>query len=574
MSGALLYLTARSFTNRLRAKASQLRNPRYALAFVLGAAFLWLIIGRHDPTPPADRSLTARHRELALAILVSWAVAWTWLFGSSRVALVFSAAEAEFLFASPVARRSLINFKLFHAQGRVLWSTVIWALLLAPAGLGAAAGMHAAGLWVMLSTLQLHRVGASFFRAGVREQGATGVRRRLPTLLILVALTVAVGGVVASAVPALLDAFPRGGSALLAALDAAAARPVAHALLAPFRLLVRAGTAEEPHVWLRAMVPALAILLAHYVWVIRSDAAFEESAAEAAFQRVSRLASHGGAAGPTAAGAGPSAPPFRLAPLGRPAVAVYWKNLTAVMRTARIRKVAVAFALGAAALGLLSLQQSGPIPSAIGALCGTWAVFSIALGPQWVRNDLRTDLLHLELLRSYPVSGAEILAAEAAAAATVLTLVQLILIALAYCALLGDPTMPLSIRSRSIAVLAAAVVLPAVNYVGLLLLNGGALLFPAWVRIGPARASGVEGLGQNALSMVAYALALVVVLTPAVIAGGAVGWPLRHLIGEWAWVPGGLTGLAVLAAESLLLVAPLGRAFERIDIPTAGIESA
>ena len=572
MSGALFYLTARSFTNRLRAKASQLRNPRYALAFLLGAIFLWLIFGRHGTTPPADRSITARHRELVMAILVSWAVAWTWLFGSNRIALAFSAAEAEFLFASPVARRSLINFKLFHAQGRVLWSTLIWALLLAPAEPGATAGMHAVGLWVMLSTLQLHRLGASFFRAGVREHGATGLRRRLPTLLIVGAVSLAAGGVVVSAVPGLIDALEGGGSALLAALDAAATRPVAHALLAPFRLLVRAATAEEPAVWLRALVPALAILVAHYLWVIRSDAVFEESAAEAAFLRAARLASRRDTAGPATPGAPPSPPPFRLAPLGRPAVAIYWKNLTAVMRRARVRKVAIGFALGAATLAILSLRQRGPIASTIGALTGTWAMFSIALGPQWVRNDLRTDLQHLELLRSYPVRGADIVAAEAAAATTVLTLVQFILIGLAYCALLGDPTMPISLRSRSMALLAAAVLLPAVNYVGLLLLNGGALLFPAWVRIGATRASGVEGLGQNVISMVAYALVLLVVLLPALLAGGAASWGLRRLVGDWAWIPGGVIGLIVLAAESWLLLRPLGRALERIDIPTAGIE--
>ena len=573
MSGALLYLTTRSFTNRLRSRASQLRNPRYAVAFVLGAIFLWLIFGRHDPAPPADRSVTARHRELIMAILVSWAVAWTWLFGSGRVGLTFSAAEAEFLFASPVARRSLVNFKLFHAQGRVLWSTLIWALLLAPAGLGTAAWMHAAGLWVMLSTLQLHRVGASFFRAGVREHGGTGVRRRLPTLAIVIAVSLTAAAVVWSAAPGLLEAVQGGGPALLAALDAAAARPVAHGLLAPFRLLVRSATAEESRAWLHAIVPALAILVAHYVWVIRSDAAFEESAAEAAFRRAARLAARGDT-GSVSPGTPPSAPPFRLAALGRPAVAIYWKNLTSVMRVGRIRKVAAAFVLGAAALALLSLQPNGAIPSAIGALSGTWAIFSIALGPQWVRNDLRTDLQHLELLRSYPLSGANILAAEAAAAATVLTLVQLILIGVAYCALLGDPTVPLSIASRSIALLAAAVLLPAVNYIGLLLLNGGALLFPAWVRIGPSRASGVEGLGQNVLSMAVYALALLVALAPALVAAGAVGWPLRRFIGGWAWLPGGAIGLAVLAAESWLLLRPLGRAFERIDIPSAGIEAA
>jgi hypothetical protein len=255
-------------------------------------------------------------------------------------------------------------------------------------------------------------------------------------------------------------------------------------------------------------------------------------------------------------------------------VAIYWKNLTAVMRRARIRKVGIGFALGAASLAILSLRQSGPIASTLGALAGTWAMFSIALGPQWVRNDLRTDLQHLELLRSYPLRGADIVAAEAAAATTVLTLVQLILVGLAYCALLGDPTMPISLRSRSIALVAAAVLLPAVNYVGLLLLNGGALLFPAWVRIGAARASGVEGLGQNVISMVAYALVLLVVLLPALLAGGAASWALRRLLGAWAWIPGGVIGLIVLAAESWLLLRPLGRALERIDIPTAGIEPA
>jgi hypothetical protein len=76
------------------------------------------------------------------------------------------------------------------------------------------------------------------------------------------------------------------------------------------------------------------------------------------------------------------------------------------------------------------------------------------------------------------------------------------------------------------------------------------------------------------LSMVVYALALLVALAPALIAAGAVGWPLRRFIGEWAWLPGGLVGLAVLAGESWLLLRPLGRAFERIDIPTAGIEAA
>jgi hypothetical protein len=153
MSGALLYLTSRSLSNRLRLKAAQLRNPRYAVAFVLGAALLWLFIGRRQAAPAGSGASVAQHRELVMAILASWAVLWTWTFGSRRLALTFSLPEVDFLFTSPVSRRALIRFKLFHAQGRVLWTTLIWTLVLSRAGPVALAPLHAIAAWALLSTL-------------------------------------------------------------------------------------------------------------------------------------------------------------------------------------------------------------------------------------------------------------------------------------------------------------------------------------------------------------------------------------------------------------------------------------
>ena len=39
--------------------------------------------------------------------------------------------------------------------------------------------------------------------------------------------------------------------------------------------------------------------------------------------------------------------------------------------------------------------------------------------------------------------------------------------------------------------------LPGINLLGMLIQNGAALLYPAWVRLGSGRPGGVEALGQN-----------------------------------------------------------------------------
>ena len=571
MSSALGFLASRSLFNRIRLKASRLRNPRYAFAFVLGAALLWLILARREPAPGAPAATVARHRELVMAILASWAIAWTWLFGSRRVALTFSLAEVDFLFTAPVRRRALIRYKLLHAQGRILWSTLIWTLLLSRGGAPAIGLMHAAGVWALLSTLQLHRLGASLTRAAVTQHGRAGLARRWMSITVVLASSVAALSVIISAAPALVAARG-GGGALLDALAVALDAPLAHALLAPFRILVRAVAAEEARAWARAIGPALAVLAAHFVWVMRSDASFEESAADAARRRADLLASRG--RGSAVPGRSVADPVFRLGSHGAPAVAIVWKNLIATARRDVAARIAIGFGIAMAAIAALSLQHVGRIAPVIGALTGSWTVFSVLVGPQWVRNDLRTDLQRLELLRSYPVSGAEIVAAEVAASAAVLTVLQLMLAAATWCAFLGDPSPALSGPMRLVSLAAAAAALPAINYLGMLLLNGGALLYPAWVRIGPGRAAGVEGLGQNVLSMIAYGLSLLVALTPAAIGAGVAWWALGGILGGWVALPAGALGLGVIAIECRILVPVLGRVLERIDIPSAGIEAA
>ena len=206
----------------------------------------------------------------------------------------------------------------------------------------------------------------------------------------------------------------------------------------------------------------------------------------------------------------------------------------------------------------------------VGWLAVTWAGLALVLGPQWVRNDLRNDLPNLGLLRSYPLRGRSIVGAETAASAIVLSALQLALLSIAYLAFLGDPALEPGLHLRSVIVLLSVVCLPGINYLGMLIQNGAALLFPAWVRVETAE-RGVEALGQNMLMIVAYGAALAVALAvPALVAG--LGFELlRDELGWWAAAPAAVLLLCGIAVESAMVLRRLGTVFEATDPPAAGI---
>ena len=192
----------------------------------------------------------------------------------------------------------------------------------------------------------------------------------------------------------------------------------------------------------------------------------------------------------------------RLAPAGWPAGALLWKNLAFVVRTGRARGTVLGFAVAALAVaGALGGRGEQDLLEVVGWLAAMWAGFLLILGPQWVRNDLRTDLSRLALLRSYPLRGKTVVGAETAGSTAVLTALQLGLIGIAYLAFWGGEVSDPSLELRTAVLAAAVVLLPAINFLAMLIQNGAALLLPAWVRVGSDRPIGVEALGQNMLVM-------------------------------------------------------------------------
>jgi hypothetical protein len=201
------------------------------------------------------------------------------------------------------------------------------------------------------------------------------------------------------------------------------------------------------------------------------------------------------------------------------------------------------------------------------ALCAIPIVMLVVLGPGFVRADLRQDLLQLDQLRSYPLRGSTIVAAEIASTTIILTAMQYVLLAFVAFLASFDAHPPVPIAP---ALLIAIVLLPTLNAIALTVANGAALLFPGWVRLGDGRAAGIEAMGQNVLaifvSLIITFLALILPLFVATIVASGMSALSSHSISVWQFVPATPVGALVALGELWVAIKWLGRVFARTDL--------
>ncbi|HSM15718.1 MAG TPA: putative ABC exporter domain-containing protein [Gemmatimonadales bacterium] len=566
MIRVLGYLVFHTTRNRLYRQAIKLKNPRYALALILGFVYLWFLLVQ--PNLSTDRGASLSYEWVAMlgAVALAAMVAWGWAFGRDKAVLIYTPAEVHYLFPAPITRRQLVAYKLFRSQLVILLNVTLWVVLFGTGTRGLPWYARAAALWTLFSTIHLHRIGASFVRTSLARHGWAGAKRRMVSLTIIAVTLAAVAWGVLDALPDVSRAFQTDLSAVFQILGEVLHRPVTTAVLFPFRLVIdplAAGTVAE---WARAMTPAVVILLLHLIWVVRSDAAFEEASVEASLERARTIEAIQRGGPPVASRGRPPSPPiFRLAPSGWAGGAIIWKNIVAVGRTQRLRRIVLITVLFAAGFVTVLGHKRESWAGLVSGLLAGWAGVLLVFGPLWVRNDLRSDLEYADLLRAYPVGGATVVSAEAASSALVLTAAQLGLLLLALAASFGATVSGID-DARKLALFAGAVVvLPTVNLLGMLIQNGIALLFPAWVTLGPRRPSGVEALGQTMLATPPFLLALVVALAPPVVVGYAAAHFLHPALGFGAYGAGIILFLLGMGLEAFLLSEWLGGAYDRLD---------
>lgn len=567
MLGAFAYLTLTSARNRLAFQLRRLRSPRYVIALLLALGYFALILLPTLGNGPGPGNLRLGDEVHLLAALGALAiVAYWWLFGRDTGALAFSTAEVQFLFPAPVTRRQLIQLKLLRAQLAILASIVIWTLLLGRGSGTELFWLRPLSLWVLFSTVQLHRLGATLARTSLTAHGAAGVRRSGVAVVVVLLL---VGAVAVS----LVQGWPARGTpdplAVLRWLQESAQRPLAVWALVPVHAVLAPLFATTVAEWARAIGPAVAIMLVHFVWVVRSDAAFEEAAVHATAQRAQRQVAGRAGAAPRAGwrfGVGR----LPLAPLGEPAVAIFWKNVLAAVRGDRFFRQTAIFGLLALVVAAFAYALPGAISSVVTATISAWGVMLLVLGPIWLRNDLRTDLPRLEVLRTYPIAAGRLVAAEIASCALVLSALELLLLGAIFIVQLRNPDVDLSILDRLALFTAAALALPALNALGASLHNAAALLLPAWIPLGADRKPGIEAMGQLYLTILVTLVALALLLLLPVLAGALIMLTFVGQYGLWSAVPAVLAASAVAAGELALILRWLGRVFDRTEPSVVG----
>lgn len=569
----LAWLVAVEQRNRAIAMAAKLRNPRYLVGFLVGVGYFVLLFlpafgGGADAAMEAP-AWVVHVAPLGLAGLVLF---W-WVRGGYDRALAFRPEEVQILFTAPVKRGTLIRYKLLRTQAGVLISAVLvtfmgrgslhWALTLPAA-------------WALVATLHLHQLGASLVRVTAASRGRAGLRRAAMPLAVAVAL----GGALLWAAARVLIAV-RSAETMAAALDAglaALSEPAAIAALLPFRLLLDPMFAESAAAWAIAMVGALGLLVLHLVWVVRSDAAFEEAGAEAGRRRAAMIA---------AARSGKAwwridrkedvavrrwlRVPLR--PTGEPAVALTWHQALAFAGDIRPTTLALA-AAAAAGIFLTGLWASGSVAGAAAGLAimtTLVAGFLLVIGPLMVRYDLRRDLAHLELLRSYPIAPRWLVAAELAAPVLLLTAIELALLGLAVVLLPFTAVPPKLFTPLALAALMLALNAPGLFALQVAVQNGLALLFPGWTRIGPTSGGGIDAVGQGILALLGALLAFAVLLVSPVLAALLIGASYAPALGPWAVAPAAMAFTGAVWAEVVWLARRLAGVYGRLDPVEAGL---
>ncbi|WP_309671654.1 putative ABC exporter domain-containing protein [Gemmatimonas sp.] len=564
---AMLFLYQRTVRNRLRQQLARAKSPRYLAAVVMGMLYIWWALFRNSRLgggPLAKIVETDVAVPIASALMLLSAARW-WVFGGERSALAFTPAEVQFLFPAPVSRRQLVHAKLVRMQLAILLNTFIFSVLLRGSGGTVEGWQRGLSLWMLFSSLALHRLGASIVHANAMEHVGKARRRLILPLIVFGAVLVAVIYGVVTAWPLLKVASLSGTKAVLLAVTDALRTPVPAAALWPVRAVLEPVFLGSGAKWLAAMPWAAAMLLLHYFWVVRLDKAFEEAALEATQHRAERLHRfRTSQMGNSRSRKGKLAKVPSLALTGRPEMAIAWKNVVAALRGGAWRTQLLTFTVGLAVLAAVTRSASDRAGDVFMGVTFGWGAMLLFIGPLWMRFDLRLDLPRLAMLKTMPLPGWRIVAAEIAAVTTLHSITVWSLMVVPLVMFLQEPAM-LAESGATIPIIVSVIVgVPIFNALMFTIQNGTALLFPAWVRLG-TEARGFETMGQNLLTTGATTLVAAIALVFPVGLGGLVLW-FTNDWGGWSVLVATVLACAVVVAELWPILFWLGGVFEKIDV--------
>jgi hypothetical protein len=577
---ALGYLVTRSFVNGVLFRLRRLRQPKYLLGAILGAAYFYFYFGRflavsRMPWGAESGPASPHGLEIGAAILFVATIILSWILPASRAAIAFTEAEIAFLFPAPITRRTLVIMRLVKSQFALLLFSAFMTLLSGRFHLGSEVWMRIGGWWVIMNTLNMHRLGASFALQRLRERGMADGKRRVLVVLVLVAFVALVEFMRRSLPPPpdLATALRGGGEITNYIVQLLHTGPLRY-VLAPFKLVVAPNFAHEAVTFLRALLPALGIMALHFIWVVRADVSFEDASIEAAKKRAAFLAARGrGELRARGKSDKARTPLWRLRPTGFAPIAFIWKSLLKTGGRRTLGRWAAFFAVltaGAFALGRVEYLTKPLVVTAfiIGGGCYIALLISFVMIGQLSAAQLRQGIATMDLLKTYPIPGWQIALGELAGPVLLGSLMQWCSLGIGLMLLSIAPPLHPHLGTITAIVGGIALLLPIFNLSTAILPCAGALLYPGWFRPQENAAPGIENTGMKLILGIAQLLAVVVAMIPVAFFGAVAWFALGKFTAaaEWQALAAGGTAMLILAMETGLGIAWLGSLYDKFDV--------
>jgi hypothetical protein len=557
-----LFVALRTFFNRIVSRLKRLRNMRYLVSFLAGIGYLWFTSFRHLVTGNAKLNslpVNAVAADVASLVILAMLIL-VWALPEQSAGLTFSEAEIQFLFPAPLTRRQLLIYKVLRQQPQVFISAALMSFF---------AFRHAKfiGLWLSFIVLGIYFTLVSLVRARLKILGI-GFLIRLP---VVAGVAWVVSYFLWHSVDRSLftkETFRMTRPGEFPAIPPPFTGPVADALLFVPRLF---GRAVLPQTWTTLLISCAALIALGFLVLelaARMNVAFEEASLVASQKQLAkrmRMQEHRIGKYVTFPRL---PPPFRIPKNAPPEVAIYWKNLTAGLRISS-PWVLIMFAFAAYFLGQSFYTDEPPIRAMCAGLALLLAGMFPFLGSGVFTQDLRLDLPRIELLKSYPISGQRLVAAEIAGPLTFVALTELIMLIVASVLIhLADMPKKLAFFATPEFIVIALIFATPICAAQLLLRNAVPILLPGWAMRAPDEQRGFVVMGQRLLMTAGNILVLTVVLLPAaliVVPGILIANHFFHgsvAIVACATVP----AAALLFFEVWLGIRVLGTQFEKIDV--------
>jgi len=522
----LIRLQVRGWLRR-QFKGGSLRRTVFMIlgggAFLLWFASMALSAALSKSQPPEQIMATLPFYLTAFALLPI-------IVGNDDRAIAFSPAEIDFLFSGPFSRRQLVGYKMFKlVLGSVLGGLLFSLWLNRIVGFFPTAVVGAS---LSLVFINLLTTIASLLRDIVQERSFTLIRRGATFLFL--------GGIVA--IVMYLRSHNLSG---FEGMEKLSSRPLVQILLAPARVFAHVFASRSPGEFAMWASGSLAMIIAAAGGVFALDKGYMEAAVNASQRRALRL---------TRATKGMSintGKPMKavnipgVAALG-PGGAIVKRQLLTAMRGSRGWIFAFVFAIG---YGYLMSRMAGGMHGNAGtvALIPGLAILLMML-PQTLRFDFRSDLDHLDWLKTLPMTAMTVALAELTVPTFILSLLGLLIA--------GVSSTFLDLPPSTLVMIILAV--PPAGLIIIALENIVFLLLPTRL-FAPGQASMVFS-GRRILMML-FRLALMVVGGGLVFGTGALVWYLTHSVpATYA------SGWLVLSLIAAALIKAVAWGFSRFDV--------